>query len=55
LSAENQGGSGSTIQTIGNRGGIMLPDLPDLPDLPGMRIAVFVAVPSVRNRTYQRR
>lgn len=38
LYAETSGYVGSTIQKIGNRGGIMLPDLL------GMRLAVFLAV-----------
>jgi hypothetical protein len=38
LYAETSGYLSSTIQKIGNRGGIMLPDLP------GMRLTVFLAV-----------
>ncbi len=38
LYAESSGLVGSTIEKIGNRGGIMLPDLL------GMRLGVFLAV-----------
>ncbi len=38
LYAETSSYLGSTIEKIGNRGGIMLPDLP------GMRLAPFLAV-----------